>query len=398
MRDFTTIKALVIGDVMLDQYWYGQTQRISPEAPVPIVKVGQQDARPGGAGNVALNLKRLGVNTRLLGWVGADAAADELRTTLDKCGVDHTLLVDEHAPTITKLRIFSQNQQLIRMDFEERFQQADALTLSPDFVRHLDEADIVILSDYQKGCLADPQSIIAAASALNKPVLVDPKGDDFSKYHGATVVTPNLKEFEAIVGPCLSEDILLERGQRLLNELGLSALLITRGSQGMTLLQQAQAPQYYRAQAQEVYDVTGAGDTVIAVLAAGLAHGDSLHEATALANTAAGLVVNRLGAATVTMDELLAACNLQQQTRAKHIDEEQLTKLQSTTTCVVFIDDGLPLSLPLLQRMADAKAAGDTTVVTLNNASRLDVFAAIADVDAICVVEKARHHPEPSSG
>lgn len=300
---FEQAQVLIIGDVMLDRYWSGLTSRISPEAPVPIVHVKHREERPGGAGNVAWNITALGSQATLVGVTGQDEAANNLLTLLENAKVRCDFIQLAQVHTITKLRVLSRHQQLIRLDFE------DEINLNPQILYahlrpHLDQATVVVLSDYGKGTLTEVSIIIQAARAVNKPVLVDPKGQDFSKYRGATLITPNLAEFEAVVGQCTTEAILVERGETLRHSLELDALLITRSQDGMTLLRSGQPALHLPAQAREVFDVTGAGDTVIAVLAAALATGQELSQATALANLAAGLVVAKLGAATVTAKEL----------------------------------------------------------------------------------------------
>lgn len=302
--NFTTASVLVIGDVMLDRYWQGSTARISPEAPVPIVHVTQQQERPGGAGNVALNITALGARAILIGVTGDDAAADNVLTQLTAHRVQCALLRLPAVPTITKLRVLSRHQQLLRLDFEESFTGLATSALVAHMQAYLSQVDVVLLSDYGKGTLVDPLTLIQLARAAGKPVLVDPKGHDFSKYRGATLITPNLAEFEAVVGHCATLGQLVEKGEQLRTQLALEALLITRSEQGMTLLQQGREALHLSAQAREVFDVTGAGDTVIGVLAAGLAARQDLVQATMLANLAAGLVVAKLGAATVSVPEL----------------------------------------------------------------------------------------------
>ncbi|MDE1888058.1 MAG: D-glycero-beta-D-manno-heptose-7-phosphate kinase, partial [Gammaproteobacteria bacterium] len=267
---FDQVRVLVAGDVMLDRYWFGATGRISPEAPVPVVHVRDIEERPGGAGNVAVNLTSLGVHCTLLGITGDDAAAATLTESMQKRGVRCRLTRLKQSATITKLRVLSRNQQLIRLDFEESFGGFAAAPLLPEFKRALAEAAVVILSDYGKGSLAGVQDLIAAARAAGKPVLVDPKGREFGKYAGASAITPNLAELEAVVGECADDAAIVSKGEKLRADLGLQALLVTRGERGMTLLEAGRAPLHLPTAALEVSDVTGAGDTVIALLAAGL--------------------------------------------------------------------------------------------------------------------------------
>lgn len=301
---FDKARILVAGDVMLDRYWHGSTSRISPEAPVAVVRVGSTQDSPGGAGNVALNLAALGSAALLVGLVGDDNNGRELETSLAAAGVLCDFVRIRDKPTITKLRVISRHQQLIRLDFEEPFSAADAAALPARVEELLPSADVLVLSDYKKGALAEVPVLIALAKRAGVPVLVDPKGADFSIYRGATLLKPNLHEFEAIVGPCNSEEQLVEKGQKLLRELELEALLITRGEHGMSLIRASGHEQHFPARARDVFDVTGAGDTVISVLAASLGAGLPLPESVALANIAAGLVVAKLGTAAISGPEL----------------------------------------------------------------------------------------------
>ncbi|MGG6177886.1 bifunctional D-glycero-beta-D-manno-heptose-7-phosphate kinase/D-glycero-beta-D-manno-heptose 1-phosphate adenylyltransferase HldE [Pantoea allii] len=301
---FGQASVLVVGDVMLDRYWYGPTSRISPEAPVPVVKVETVEERPGGAANVAMNIAALGAGSRLIGLTGEDDAAQVLSKTLKDVRVDCDFVTLKSHPTITKLRVLSRNQQLIRLDFEEGFEQVDAAPMHEKMRQSLSRSGAVVLSDYGKGALDSVQQMITLAREANVPVLIDPKGTDFARYRGATLLTPNLSEFEAVVGKCKAENEIVERGMQLIADCDLSALLVTRSENGMTLLQPGKAPLHLPTLAQEVFDVTGAGDTVIGVLAAALAAGDSLEEACFLANAAAGVVVGKLGTSTVSIVEL----------------------------------------------------------------------------------------------
>ncbi|MDH5785943.1 MAG: D-glycero-beta-D-manno-heptose-7-phosphate kinase, partial [Chromatiales bacterium] len=292
---------------MLDRYWQGETSRISPEAPVPVVRVEQIEERAGGAGNVALNIAALGGKAVVQGLTGQDEAADALARTLQGAGVACHFERLEGYPTITKLRVLSRHQQLIRLDFEDGFPGCDLSGLQQRFADQVSDAAVVVLSDYSKGALREAATLIELARAAGKPVVIDPKGTDFTPYRGATVITPNMHEFEAVVGHCADDDEVVQKGEVLRDELGLEALLITRSEKGMTLLQRGEEPLHIPTKAREVYDVTGAGDTVVSVLAASLAAGSSLREATVLANVAAGVVVGKLGTATVSVAELQRA-------------------------------------------------------------------------------------------
>ena len=312
MPRFDRVRVLVVGDIMLDRYWQGGTSRISPEAPVPVVKVEQINDRPGGAGNVALNVAALGAAATLRGITGDDEMADSLQAMLQGAGVRCAFHRVENHPTITKLRVISRQQQLIRLDFEETGLSDVGHALDHGLEVHLDQCGAVILSDYAKGALQNPGPMIAAAKAAGIPVLVDPKGTDFSLYRGATLLTPNLQEFEGVVGQCATEQELVAKGESLMRELNLGALLVTRGEHGMTLLRPGEEEFHLPARAREVFDVTGAGDTVIAVLAASIAAGEELPQAVALANTAASIVVGQLGTAAVSAPELRRAIQVDQ--------------------------------------------------------------------------------------
>lgn len=300
-------RVLVVGDVMLDRYWHGGTSRISPEAPVPVVRVEDAEDRPGGAANVALNITSLGGHAVLAGVVGEDDNANLLEASLAASGVSTYFQRSADIPTITKLRVMSRNQQLLRLDFEQRLDSVDTTALLAQVEKALPQCDVVILSDYGKGTLNQVENLIANARAHGKRVLIDPKGQDFSKYRGASLITPNLVEFEAVVGHCATDAELSHRGEALRAELELEALLITRSEKGMTLIREGQPPLHLPTRAQEVFDVTGAGDTVIGLMGLALAAGHELPEAMMLANLGAGLVVAKPGTATLSIAELYTA-------------------------------------------------------------------------------------------
>ncbi|MGL5991071.1 MAG: bifunctional D-glycero-beta-D-manno-heptose-7-phosphate kinase/D-glycero-beta-D-manno-heptose 1-phosphate adenylyltransferase HldE [Plesiomonas sp.] len=304
LPDYSRAGVLVVGDIMLDRYWHGATNRISPEAPVPVVKVEQIEERPGGAANVAMNIAALGARSRLVGLTGADDAAMALSQALNAVAVDCDFVAVPTHPTITKLRILSRNQQLLRLDFEEGFDDINPQPLFDRIAAALPNIGALVLSDYAKGALSAVQPMIQLARAAGVPVLIDPKGSDFERYRGATLLTPNLSEFEAVAGRCKSEQDIVDRGMELLRRFELEALLVTRSENGMTLLREGHAPLHLPTLAQEVFDVTGAGDTVIGTLAASLAAGKSLAEACFLANAAAGVVVGKLGTSTLSPLEL----------------------------------------------------------------------------------------------
>lgn len=372
MPRFDQAQVLVVGDVMLDRYWHGGTSRISPEAPVPVVKVEQSEDRPGGAANVALNIAALGAGVSLTGLVGEDEAADALSETMAAAKVHSDFQVVAGHPTITKLRVISRHQQLIRMDFEDSFSATDANSLAAKAAGLLNPVGALILSDYAKGALADPQPLIQAAKAAGIPVLVDPKGSDFSRYRGATLLTPNLYEFEEIVGHCASEQELVSKGEQLMLQHELSALLVTRGEHGMTLLRPDEQELHLPARAREVFDVTGAGDTVISVLAASLAAGEQLPQAVALANLAAGIVVAKLGTAAISAPELRRAVNAEQGFERGALSLEQLRislddarahgeKIVFTNGCFDIIHAGH------VGYLEQARELGDRLVVAINS-------------------------------
>ena len=300
---FAKTNLLVVGDVMLDRYWFGDSDRISPEAPVPVVQVAKVDERLGGAANVARNVAALGANTTILGVIGEDEAGARIGELLKQSGVNSQLEVDPKVPTTVKLRVIARQQQLIRLDFEETPSQTALEQKLARFEKALGTADVLVLSDYGKGALSQVAAMIEYARAKNKVILVDPKGEDYEKYRGATVITPNRSELRQVVGRWADEDDLTRRAQDLRRSLGIEALLLTRSEEGMSLFTE-QGISHVRAQAREVFDVSGAGDTVIATLAVALAAQWPLDRAMALANRAGGIVVGKLGTATVTSEEL----------------------------------------------------------------------------------------------
>ena len=403
--DFSASRVLVVGDVMLDCYLHGSTNRISPEAPVPVVRVEQEEARIGGAGNVAVNAAVLGAHSALLGLVGDDATADRVQAMLAERGVQCLLQRVAGSRTITKQRILSRHQQLIRLDFEDHFPNWDVSALQRDFETLLDGVTAVVLSDYAKGALRQSAELIQAARRKGLPVIVDPKGKNFECYRGATMITPNLAEFEAVVGHCSSEEEIVERGNALRADLGIDALLITRSERGMTLLARDRAPLHLPTRALEVFDVTGAGDTVVATLGAALGCGLPMPEAVALSNVAAGLVVAKLGTATVTPAELqqaLRAAEARPAVRGIHAQAELLTQMRlarergerlvMTNGCFDILHPGH------IDYLEKARALGDRLIVAVNDdasvrrlkgpqrpinalATRLRMLAALACVD-----------------
>jgi rfaE bifunctional protein kinase chain/domain len=306
LPDFTRCRVLIAGDVMLDRYWFGDVSRISPEAPVPVVHVKRTEERPGGAANVARNITALDGRSTLLSVVGDDEAADSLERLLAQERVSASLHRDPGISTTVKLRVIGQQQQLLRIDFERPPSHEVLSAKLDEYEKLIDEADAVVLSDYGKGGLEHVQRMIALARSHGKAVLVDPKGWDYTRYRGATLLTPNRSEFREVVGRWSDDADFARRAQKLRAELELSALIVTRSEEGMSLFT-AEESYHEPTKAREVFDVSGAGDTVIGVLALMVASGSDLHLAMRVANHAAGIVVGKLGTAVVHRDELVAS-------------------------------------------------------------------------------------------
>jgi len=301
--DTSKARVLVVGDVMLDRYWYGDAARISPEAPVPVVLLEREEERPGGAANVARNCAALGAHTQLLSVVGRDAAGDRLAKLMKQEGVAASLHRDASIRTTQKLRVVHRKHQLLRIDMETPPSKEVLATKLADFRKALPGCNVVLLSDYGKGGLAHIVSMIREGRKAGKHVLVDPKGEDYARYRGATLVTPNLAELRMVVGGWTGEKDLAQRAQKLREKLGLEGLLLTRGEDGMTLYRRGRAV-HVKAERREVSDVTGAGDTVIAALAVMLAAGEGMESAVRIANRAGGIKVTKFGTAVVTPREL----------------------------------------------------------------------------------------------
>jgi len=394
---------LVAGDAMLDEYWFGDTHRISPEAPVPVVNTVATEQRPGGAANVALNLAVLGAKVTLAAIVGKDAEGDKLVEGLKRGGVHTALLRTAKVRTPHKLRVLARNQQLIRLDVEESLAPC-ADEFSQLVADRLASCDVVVLSDYAKGSLSKVETLIRLCREhADVPVLVDPKGTNFERYAGATVLTPNESEFEAVVGRSERESEFLEKGRALCARLALNALLVTRGSRGMTLFRPDQAPVSLAAQAREVFDVTGAGDTVIASMAASIGAGLDYESAAALANLAAGIVISKIGVASVTRSELRFALHRGGRGGRGLVGIEELIDLAAeargrgsrivmTNGCFDILHAGH------VTYLEEAKSCGDHLIVAVNDdasvsrlkgesrpitplADRMAVLAGLAAVD-----------------
>ncbi len=368
--EFTHARILVIGDVMLDRYWSGQASRISPEAPVPIVRVKTVEDRIGGAGNVALNIAKLGGQVTLLGVVGSDSEGDTIKSLLEAEGVNCDFLAEPKLRSICKLRVMAQHQQLIRLDFEEATLEFDQHALLNKLQQHLSEHTVIVFSDYGKGTLVAVQKYIHHAKQAGLNVLVDPKGTDFLRYAGADIITPNLAEFQAVVGNCSTEEDILVKGRKLLADCQINHLLLTRGEAGMTLIELEQSHSL-PAQAKDVFDVTGAGDTVIAVMALGVALERPYSEAMYLANLAGGIVVGKLGTASVSIQELNRAMHGDRDSFYGIVTEDELAhfitaakahdeRVIMTNGCFDILHTG---HVTYLQQ---AKALGDRLIIAVN--------------------------------
>ncbi|UDG80696.1 Bifunctional protein HldE [Candidatus Hartigia pinicola] len=370
--DYKQASVLVVGDVMLDRYWHGSASRISPEAPVPLVKINMIKEQPGGAANVAMNIASLGAHSHLVGLTGIDDAAKILAESLKSVKVCCNFVAIPTHPTITKLRVISRHQQLIRLDFEEEFENIDVQPILERIEQALPYIGALVLSDYAKGALSKVHKIVSLANKADVPVLIDPKSNDFERYRNATLLTPNMAEFEAIVGYCRNYDHFKEKGTELLEHLNLKALLITRSEQGMSLFQRNKMPLHLPTEAQEVYDVTGAGDTVIGVIAASIASGCPLDEACILANAAASIVVGKLGTSTVSYIELKNAIRGRAENGFGVMNENQLkqavinTRLRGervvmTNGCFDMLHAGH------VSYLANARKLGDRLIVAVNS-------------------------------
>lgn len=407
---FNHAKVLVLGDVMLDRYWFGATNRISPEAPVPVVKVQDIEERAGGAANVAMNIAALNVPVTLHGLIGDDDAGRALDKLLNSHHIQNHCVALQTHPTITKLRIMSRHQQLLRLDFEEGFHQVAGEELLAKLSQEITAYGALILSDYGKGTLESVQQMIQIARKAKVPVLIDPKGTDFERYRGATLLTPNMAEFEAVAGHCQDDEDIVAKGLKMIADFDLTALLVTRSEKGMTLIRPNQAPYHLPTQAKEVYDVTGAGDTVISVLATAIADGRPFEEACYLANAAAGVVVGKLGTSTVSPVELENAIHQRSTVGFGVVSESALKsivdeakkrgeKIVMTNGCFDILHPGH------VSYLENARKLGDRLIVAVNTdnsvkrlkgesrpindlEARMAVLAGLASVDWVVPFEE----------
>lgn len=367
-------KILVVGDVMLDRYWQGDSSRISPEAPVPVVKIGELDDKVGGAANVAKNIAHLDGQVTLLGLIGEDENADRLEQLLNDSRINSALIRQSEQPTITKLRVISRQQQVVRLDFEETFSELQAQALKEQYLKVLPDYDYIVFSDYNKGSLRYISEMISLARAANKTVLVDPKAKDLSVYAGANIITPNKNEFVAAGGEVTNELAIVHSAQKIMQECQIESILLTRSEQGMSAISKENKVDM-PAQVLEVSDVTGAGDTVIATLAMMTALGLELADAAKVANLAAGIVVAKLGAATVSPEELYRAVNknifASKQAHYQTPFEEVLRHIEFARQSgerIVFTNGCFDiLHAGHVHYLEQAKALGDRLVVGLNN-------------------------------
>ncbi len=368
--DFSQSKILVYGDVMLDQYWFGDTERISPEAPIPVVHVQGKRQCVGGAGNVALGAQALGATVRLFGLCGDDEAGDDLEKLLQQSAVASHLCHLADNPTTVKLRVMSHNQQLLRIDFEKKTSTDNELI--QEVISHLDNAQVLIISDYAKGVVGDVSALIATAKQHGVAVLVDPKNMDFSVYKGATLITPNRKEFEAVVGVCHTNEERIKKARDLLEQFSFESILVTLGKEGMLFVQRIGEPLHLPAHKQEVFDVTGAGDTVIATLACAIAAGFEWHAAMVLSNVAAGLAVTKLGTSIISSEELRHELRLEQGGSARVVDKETISALvrveQHKGHKVVMTNGCFDILHPgHVAYLQEARALGDCLIVAVND-------------------------------
>ena len=358
---------------MLDEYWLGAATRISPEAPAPVVNVQRHEYRPGGAANVACNLAGLGARVTLLGIVGEDAEADALEEAMRDTGVEMELLRSKDQPTIRKLRVLSRNQQVIRLDREEHFSDEDSTRLGDRYAALLGGSSAVVLSDYAKGSLADAAVLIEAARSAGKPILVDPKASDFGTYRGADLLTPNRAEFEAALGGSQEEaEEMAARAQRVCSLLEIGSMVVTLGEQGLLVAPADGRPRHMPARAREVFDVTGAGDTVVAVLAAGLAVGADIYDSAHLANVAAGVVVRRVGVAPIHLRDLQAELGHKGSPASSIIDADEAVEIgrglrEAGRTLVMTNGCFDVLHAGHTAYLAEARSLGDHLMIAVND-------------------------------
>lgn len=372
LSNLSKAKVLIVGDIMLDQYWLGEAARISPEAPVPIVNIQNMENRLGGAANVAMNVCGLGASATLIGMVGNDDNADKLFDLLNSTTIESKIIQKKEFKTLTKLRVVSRNQQLLRLDHENDNYQIDNSEVIEACANVAPNNDVVVISDYCKGAVNQAEKIIEIARSKNKIIIVDPKGRDFRKYKNASIITPNYSEFVQIAGSCEDEAELKDKATKLCKDLNLDALLITRSEKGMSLFSQAEQPRHFPAEAKEVYDVTGAGDTVVGLLASAMASNYSLIDAVKIANLGAGIAVSKFGTVSVTVNELDSTLRMLT-SRGKRITD--LNKLKKSLSASKHNNEKIVFTngcFDLLHHghiacLRDAKSRGDRLIVAIND-------------------------------
>ena len=372
LNSLRNAKVLVVGDVILDQYWFGEATRISPEAPAPIVQIENMESRLGGAANVAMNVCSLGAKVSLIGMVGSDENAGRLTGLLDAAAIDTSIACKPGFKTPTKLRVVSRNQQLLRLDHENNKSRSDNSEVVELCKTQIPDYKTLVISDYGKGAVTKVQEIIGMAREENKQVIVDPKGTSFDKYRNANIITPNFQEFSLVAGPCENEAELEDKATGMCRELNLDALLITRSERGMSLYVQGQQARHFPTRAKEVYDVTGAGDTVVALFASAISAGFSLSDSVKIANLGAGIAVSKLGTVSVTLEELHQCLHepFAKGERVTGLEElrQSLAALRESGEKIVFTNG----CFDLIHRghiacLRDAKSRGDCLVVAIND-------------------------------
>lgn len=372
LNNLSNAKVLIVGDIMLDQYWLGDSSRISPEAPVPIVNINDMESRLGGAANVAMNVSSLGANATLLGICGEDENASRLQDLITGTSIHSQIINNSKINTLTKLRIVSRNQQVIRLDFDDEKYHLETKNVLEAFSELIAEHEVVVISDYGKGTVDQVAELIKRARAKNITVVVDPKGNEFEKYRNASVITPNYSEFIRIVGSCEDEDEFNLKAKNLCKDLSLDALLVTRSEKGMSLFVCDEPPCYFPTHAREVYDVTGAGDTVVGLIASALSANYSMQDAIKIANVGAGIAVSKFGTVSVTINQLKAAFasltgrgkfinNIEELKKRLIASRNNNEKIVFTNGCFDLLHNGH------IACLRDAKSKGDRLVVAIND-------------------------------